>query len=142
MGTWGIGGFSNPNLSRDAQAVEAVRRGLELGLALIDTAEMYGRGHTEEVVAEAIAGIREQVFLATKVSAGNLSYHSVLKACDASLKRLGTSYIDLYQIHWPNKRYPIRKTMRAMEENAEAVGWRMTKEDYVKLGKSFQSASD
>jgi diketogulonate reductase-like aldo/keto reductase len=93
--------------------IAPLRRAIELDATHIDTAEVYG---TEEVVGQAIKGQRNGVFLATKVSGEHLKYDQVLKACDASLKRLGIETIDLYQVHWPNNRVPIRETMRAMEE--------------------------
>lgn len=92
-----------------------MRLGFELGMNLIDTAEMYGRGRSEEVVANAVAAERERVFIATKVSGENLSYERVLRSCEASLKRLRTGYIDLYQVHWPNSSIPITETMKAMD---------------------------
>ncbi|GIX47297.1 MAG: aldo/keto reductase [Candidatus Tectimicrobiota bacterium] len=101
LGTWRYRG-----------GVEPLRHGIALGARLIDTAEIYG---TEEVVGEALRDCREQVFLATKVSAAHLRYDDVLRAAEASLRRLGTSVIDLYQIHWPNPRVPIAETLRAME---------------------------
>ena len=100
-GTWEYGG-----------GVEPLRRALSLGAFLIDTAEIYG---TEGVVGEAVQGHREQVFIATKVSGDHLRHGDVLRAADNSLKRLGTHYIDLYQIHWPNPRVPIQETMGALE---------------------------
>ncbi len=98
-----------------AKQVEAIRRGIELGMNLIDTAETYAAGLSEEVVGEAIKEGRENVFLATKVSPGHLHYDDVIKACKSSLQRLRTSYVDLYQVHWPNPQIPIRETMAAME---------------------------
>jgi diketogulonate reductase-like aldo/keto reductase len=92
--------------------VEPLRRGVELGAVLIDTAEMYG---TEDVVGQAVKGIRDRVFLATKVSGSHLRYDDVLRAAETSLRLLDTDFIDLYQIHWPNSRVPIKETMRAME---------------------------
>jgi diketogulonate reductase-like aldo/keto reductase len=80
---------------------------------------MYGGGHSEEVVAKSVASDRENVFLATKVSAEHLSRDGVLKACASSLRRLQTHYIDLYQVHWPNPRIPITETMKAMEQLVE-----------------------
>ncbi len=115
LGTWGIGGFSSKHFGGDEEAVRALRLGLELGMRFIDTAEMYARGHSEEVVARAVESQRDRVFIATKVSAENLSYEGVLKSCAASLERLKTSYIDLYQVHWPNPSIPISETMKAME---------------------------
>ena len=101
LGTWRYTGGPEP-----------LRRGIELGANFIDTAEMY---RTEDQVGEAIAGIRERVFVATKVLGGNLRYDAVLRAADQSLRLLGVDKIDLYQIHWPNPSVPIAETMRAME---------------------------
>ena len=92
--------------------VEPLRRGVDLGAHLIDTAEIYG---TEAIVGKAIADRRDRVFLATKVAGNHVRYDDVLLAAEASLKRLKTDVIDLYQIHWPNDRIPIVETMRAME---------------------------
>lgn len=101
LGTWQYRG-----------GVEPVRKGIEQGAFLIDTAEMYG---TEGIVGNAVEGLRDQVFIATKVSGNHLRYDEVLRAADESLKRLGIDRIDLYQIHWPDPSVPIRETMRAME---------------------------
>ena len=92
--------------------VEPLRAGLAMGASLIDTAEVYG---TEEVVGRAVSGVRERVFIATKVSGQHLGFDEVLRAAEASLQRLRTNYIDLYQIHWPGNFVPIQETMRAME---------------------------
>ncbi len=97
--------------------VEPLRRGIELGANLIDTAEMY---RTEDVVGEAVRGIRERVFIASKVSGDHLGYDDVLRAAEASLRRLDVDAIDLYQVHWPNPRTPIGETMRAMEALADS----------------------
>ena len=115
LGTWGIGGFSSKNVAGDDDDIQALTFGLDLGMQLVDTAEMYASGHSEEVVARAIENRRESVFLATKVSPKHFSSEGVLKACDRSLKRLRTEYVDLYQAHWPNPRIPISETMKAME---------------------------
>jgi diketogulonate reductase-like aldo/keto reductase len=101
LGTWQYRG-----------GVEPLRQGISLGASLIDTAEMYG---TEGVVGEAIRGMRDKVFVATKVTGTHLRYDQVLKAADGSLKRLGIDCIDLYQIHWPDRAVPIEETMGAME---------------------------
>jgi diketogulonate reductase-like aldo/keto reductase len=101
VGAWRYSGGANP-----------LRRAVELGAFLIDTAEVYG---TEEAVGKAIADIRDRVFVATKVSGGHLRRDEVLRAAEASLKRLAINRIDLYQIHWPNSAVPIKETMRAME---------------------------
>jgi diketogulonate reductase-like aldo/keto reductase len=97
-----------------ARAVQALRLGLELGLRHIDTAEMYGSGQAEEIVAEAIEGRRAEVFLVSKVLPSNASYEGTLRACERSLRRLRTDYLDLYLLHWESS-HPIRETMRAME---------------------------
>ena len=91
---------------------EPLRRGIELGATLIDTAEMY---RNEDAVGAAIRGIRDRVFVATKVLGSNLRYDQVLRAAEKSLKELGDDVIDLYQIHSPSHSVPIAETMRAME---------------------------
>lgn len=115
LGTWGVGGFGSRVIGGEDEAVRALRLGMDLGMRFIDTAEMYAHGHSEEVVAAAVAEDREKVFIATKVSAENLSFERVLRSCEASLKRLKTNYTDLYQVHWPNPSIPISETMKAME---------------------------
>jgi diketogulonate reductase-like aldo/keto reductase len=111
QGTWMIEG------SQDSErlAIEGLRLGLDLGLTHIDTAEMYGNGKVEEMVAEAIADRRDKVFLVSKVLPSNASYEGTLKACKRSLKRLKTDWLDLYLLHWPGP-YLIEETMRAMEK--------------------------
>ena len=96
------------------EKVAALKRGIELGINLIDTAEMYD---TEPLVAETIRGFkRDALFVATKVWSTHLKYDQVLRAAQRSLEKLQCSYIDLYQIHWPNPLVPIKETMRAMEK--------------------------
>jgi diketogulonate reductase-like aldo/keto reductase len=116
LGTWGIGGFSSMHAVEDSESIEALRLGFKLDMRFIDTAEMYARGHSEEVVAKAVQDQRANVFIATKVSPEHLSREAVLRACESSLWRLRTDYIDLYQVHWPNPRIPISETMKAMEQ--------------------------
>jgi len=118
LGTWEMGGLMSRRLGGEENAARALRLGMELGMSFIDTAEMYASGHSEEVVAQAVGDAREKGFLATKVSAENLSHDDVLRAYDSSLTRLKTSYIDLYQVHWSNPRIPIAETMKAMERLA------------------------
>jgi len=120
MGTWGIGGYSSRDTVGDNEAIRALRRGIELGMYLIDTAEMYSAGHAEELVGQAIKPFpREQVFIVSKVLPENLHYDDVIKAAERSLKRLQTDRIDLYLIHSPNPRIPLAETMKAMEELVE-----------------------
>ena len=94
--------------------LEALRAGIDLGMIHIDTAEMYTG--SEELIAEAMRGIRKRIFLVSKVSPSNASYKGTLRACDASLKRLRTDYVDVYLLHWWSGSHPIADTMRAMEE--------------------------
>jgi diketogulonate reductase-like aldo/keto reductase len=102
QGTWEIDSGSR------AATIDALRLGRDLGMSHIDTAEMYG-------CAEAIAGRRDEAFLASKVLRSNASFEITLKACERSLKRLRTDWLDLYLLHWPGP-YPIRETMRVMEQ--------------------------
>ena len=97
-----------------ATKVEAIRAGLDAGVTLVDTAEIY---RSEPLVAEAIDGRRrDELFLATKAWSNHLHRNALLRSFDKSLKHLRTSYIDLYQVHWPNPKVPIGETMAAMEE--------------------------
>ncbi len=117
IGTWGIGGYSYPDYSLDSYYIEVLRYGISLGMWLVDTAEYYGGGHTEELVGEAIKVFpREEVLIVTKVWGTHLRYDDVLKAARNSLRRLNISYIDLYLVHWPNPSIPLRETMKAMEK--------------------------
>ena len=111
QGTSGMG----ERRSARKDEVAALRLGLDLGLTHIDTAEMYGNGEAEEIVGEAIAGRRAEVFVTTKVLPSHASYDGTLRACEASLRRLKTNYLDLYLIHWWSERHPVADTMRAME---------------------------
>jgi diketogulonate reductase-like aldo/keto reductase len=99
--------------SRGAE-LAALRRGLDLGLTLIDTAEMYAEGGAEEVVGEAIAGRRDEVFLVSKVYPHNASVAGTIAACERSLRRLGTDRIDLYLLHWRGA-HPLGETVGAFE---------------------------
>ncbi len=114
QGCMGIGGELSAQSAQNQQQVDALRLGIELGMTFIDTAEVYGGGHSEELVRLAIRGVREGVFVATKFSPKNNSYHGVLQAAEGSLRRLGTEYLDLYQVHWTNPSIPIEETMKAL----------------------------
>ncbi len=116
LGTWGIGGEMSPDPSRDDASIQALKLGLDLEMKFIDTAEMYAAGHSEEVVARALEGRRDGVFVASKVSPRHFAYDDVLAAAKRSLKRLGLKQMDLYQLHWPSSKIPISETMRAMEK--------------------------
>ena len=117
MGTWGIGGYETPDYSRDKESVDVLRYGLGLGINLIDTAEFYGAGHSEELVGKAIEGFdREEIFIISKVWPSHFGHGEAKKAARASAKRLGT-YIDLYLLHWPEDSWEkIEKTLHALEE--------------------------
>jgi diketogulonate reductase-like aldo/keto reductase len=99
--------------------VQALRLGLDLGMTLIDTAEMYADGGAEELVGEAIAGRRDEVFLVTKVLPMNATRHGTVAACTRSLRRLGTSWIDLYLLHW-RESVPLESTLQGFMDLADA----------------------
>jgi diketogulonate reductase-like aldo/keto reductase len=111
QGTWYMGEVAR----RAADEANALRIGLDLGMTLIDTAEMYGSGGAEEVVADAIAGRRGEVFLVSKVLPENASRKGTVAACERSLGRLGTDRIDLYLLHWRGSP-PLADTLAAFEE--------------------------
>lgn len=97
------------------EAITALRRGIELGMTHIDTAESYGDGEVEAIVGEAISGRREQVFLVSKVSPGHATKRGTVKACEQTLTRLRTEFLDCYLLHWPG-RHPLADTIAAFEE--------------------------
>ena len=135
QGTWQI----------SHSGAEALRAGIDLGMTHIDTAELYTGA--EEVVAKAISGQREKVFLVSKVMPSNASYKGTLKACDASLKRLKTDYLDVYLLHWWSGNHPLEETMKAMEElvasgKTRFVGVSNFDERRVRIGqRALQNAS-
>jgi len=97
------------------EAKRALRRGIELGMTHIDTAEMYGDGRSEEIIGEVIRGLdRERLFIVSKVLPQNASYEGTIRACEQSLRRLGTEYLDVFLLHWRGSK-PLRETMRALE---------------------------
>jgi diketogulonate reductase-like aldo/keto reductase len=108
LGTWHLA----ENRTRRQQEIRALRLGLDLGMTLIDTAEMYGNGASEELVGEAIAGRRDEVFLVSKVLPGNASVKGTISACERSLRRLKTDRLDLYLLHWRGQ-WPIEDTVAA-----------------------------
>jgi diketogulonate reductase-like aldo/keto reductase len=111
LGTWYLG--ERP--ARRAAELAALRLGLDRGLSLIDTAEMYGDGAAETLVGEAVAGRRDEVFLVSKVLPSHATYDGTLEACRRSLRRLGTDRLDLYLLHWRGH-VPLEQTVRAFEE--------------------------
>ena len=115
QGTWRMGEGAAPR----KQEADALRLGLDLGMTLIDTAEMYGDGAAEEVVADAIAGQRDRVFLVSKVYPHNASRTGTPAACERSLRRLRTDCLDLYLLHWRGQ-HPVAETVAAFEALREA----------------------
>lgn len=118
IGMWQAGGDAWGTDVRDEDCAAAMRRGIELGMNLVDTAEVYGRGHSEEVVGRTIKEVgREAVVVATKVAGYHGRPRDVEKACRGSLTRLGLREIDLYQVHWPDpwEQVPLRDLMKALE---------------------------
>lgn len=111
QGTWYMGEHGG----KRKQEIAALRVGIELGMTLIDTAEMYGNGRAESLVGEAIRGVREDVFVVSKVLPSNASRKGVARACEASLKRLNTDRIDLYLLHWTSS-HPLESTLRGFED--------------------------
>jgi diketogulonate reductase-like aldo/keto reductase len=110
QGTWHMG----EDRRRAKEEAAAIRLGIELGLTLIDTAEMYGNGAAEEIVAEASRGLRDRLFIVSKVLPYNASRNGVIEACERSLKRLKTDHIDLYLLHWRGS-VPLADTLAGLE---------------------------
>lgn len=111
LGTWNMGEDSR----KAAIEIESLKRGLDLGMTLIDTAEMYAEGGAERIVAEAIRGRRDKTFLVSKVYPWNASRKGVIDACERSLARLGTDRLDLYLLHWRGE-HPLAETVAGFEE--------------------------
>lgn len=128
VGTWGIAGANSAGVSwgdvDTKESIAAVRRMVENGVNMVDTAPIYGEGHSEEVVGQALKGIRDKVYLTTKfgsyinhftgTSVRDCKYNTVEREIDESLKRLQTDYIDFYVMHWPDVNTPIEETMAAV----------------------------
>jgi diketogulonate reductase-like aldo/keto reductase len=115
QGTWRMGDHA----SKRKTEVAALRLGIDLGMTLIDTAEMYANGGAEKVVGEAIAGRRDQVFIVTKFYPQNATRERMAAACDRSLRRLDVAQIDLYLLHWPSE-VPLKETLAGFEDLLEA----------------------
>ncbi|BAU65589.1 aldo/keto reductase [Stanieria sp. NIES-3757] len=118
MGTWQAGQKMWVGIEDD-ESIKAIRAAFEAGITTIDTAEVYGEGHSEQILAQALSDVRDRVVYASKVFANHLKYEEVIKACDHSLTNLKTDYLDLYQIHWPSGSFktelvPIEETMSAL----------------------------
>ena len=129
LGTWHMG--EQPGEA--AAEIRALQAGIDCGMTLIDTAEMYAGGGAESVTGEAIRGRRDEVFLVSKVLPSNASHKGTIAACEASLERLGTDRIDLYLLHWPG-RHPLAGTIGAFEElraSGKIVRWGVSNFDTI-----------
>ena len=120
MGTWQAGKAMWTDIS-DNETNRAMRAAYDAGITTFDTAEVYGNGHSERILGEALADVRDKVVIATKVFSNHLKPNQVMTACHRSLKNLNTDYIDLYQIHWPpgsfgHAQVPMEETMSALNE--------------------------
>ncbi|WP_186417214.1 aldo/keto reductase [Bosea sp. CS1GBMeth4] len=136
QGTWNI------ERAPRSEAVAALRHGLDLGLCHIDTAEMYGDGRAEEITGEAIAGRRDEVFLVSKVLPHNASKAGTRKACEQSLRRLGTDRLDCYLLHWRGS-YPLAETFAAFEEllaEGKILSWGVSNFDVADLDEALRIA--
>jgi diketogulonate reductase-like aldo/keto reductase len=125
-----------------AAAVRALQRGIDLGATHIDTAEMYGSGACEQIVGQAIAGRREEVFLVSKVLPHNASRAGTVAACEASLRRLGVERLDLYLLHWPGE-HPLEDTLAAFDELVAAgkiAAWGLSNFDEEELADALAIA--
>ncbi len=119
MGCWALAGDSTWGPQDEAESLATVRAALDAGVNLFDTAESYGGGDSELVLGRALVGRRHEAVIATKVSRAHLSGDGVRQACEGSLRRLQTDYIDLYQLHWPSRTVPLDETMEALEKLRE-----------------------
>lgn len=119
FGTWTIGGEGSPDPSADERSLAALHSALDLGYTHFDTAEGYAAGHAEELLGQAIRekGVpRESLFITSKVAPDHLQHDDVLRCCEASLRRLGMDYLDLYLIHWPKVGMKLAETFRALNK--------------------------
>lgn len=116
LGSWGISDQAIWGSQDEQESLATIHAALDAGINFFDTAEAYGDGYAEEILGKALAGCRQQVVIATKVSKRNLSAQAVTQACEQSLYRLNTDYIDIYQPHWPNHAVPMSETFAALEK--------------------------
>jgi diketogulonate reductase-like aldo/keto reductase len=140
QGTWRLG----EDRRAKAQEIAALRDGVARGLTLIDTAEMYGDGETETLVGEALAGLREQVYLVSKVYPQNAGRGPIERACEASLRRLRTDRLDLYLLHWRGS-VPLAETVEGMEalKRAGKIGdWGVSNFDTADMAQLAKAGGD
>jgi len=116
MGCWAIAGGETWGKQDERDSIAAIRASLEAGVNFFDTAEAYGDGYSEELLGRVLSPHRKDVVIATKVSRAHLSRKAVVESCEASLRRLKTDYIDLYQVHWANPEVPLSETLEALQE--------------------------
>ncbi len=117
FGTWEMGGRMSKDDTEDEKYIGAIQNAIAIGFRHIDTAEMYGNGHTETLVAQAIKdSSRNSLYLTSKVKKENLAYKDLIAACEKSLDRLQTDYLDLYLVHHPNPDIPAKETFKALDE--------------------------
>jgi aryl-alcohol dehydrogenase-like predicted oxidoreductase len=114
LGCWALGGGYTWGDQEDKDSIDTVHAALDLGINCFDTAEFYGGGRSEELLGRALEGKRDSAVIMTKVWTENMSKEGMVQACEESLKRLRTDYIDLYLIHWPNREIPLAETLEAM----------------------------
>ncbi len=119
LGCWAFAGGGTWGDQDDADSVATIHAALDEGINFFDTAEGYGNGYSEEILGKTLEGKRQDVIIATKVSGSNMTKEGIIKACEESLKRLRTDYIDLYQIHWPSRSVPFEETMESMKRLKE-----------------------
>ncbi len=115
MGCWSLSGDATWGDQPEEDSIAAVHAAIDAGIDFFDNAEMYGNGLSEERLGKALVGRRDQVVIATKFSQENARYDDVIAACERSLRRLQTDYIDLYQVHWYNREVPLDETWRALD---------------------------
>ncbi|RKY31052.1 MAG: aldo/keto reductase [Candidatus Omnitrophota bacterium] len=114
LGTWNITGDSTWGFQDEKDSIETIKYAVDCGINFFDTAEAYGNGYSESLLGKILSPIREKVVIATKTIKAN--YREVIEACENSLKRLKTDYIDIYYIHWPSRKVPFEETVKAMEK--------------------------
>lgn len=120
IGCWPIVGDAIWGPQDEAEGIAALRTALDNGINFFDSAEAYGDGYSEELLGRALAGVRDKAIIASKVATAHLSADRVQAACEASLKRLGTDYIDVYYIHWPSRTVPLSETVEALQKLKQA----------------------
>jgi diketogulonate reductase-like aldo/keto reductase len=138
LGTWKMEHDDN------AAAIAAIRRAVDVGMTHIDTAELYGSGRVEMLVGEALTGLRDRVFLVSKVLPRNASYHGTLQACEQSLRRLRTDHLDSYLLHW-REDLPLSETFRAFEQlktDGKIRSWGVSNFDHDDLAEALALVGD